>query len=97
MAKKGKLLIALDAHKGRDYKLVKQMRLQKQAAKKKRAKAKRPDWEGKGNVEARPSATAPVHEVQSDSWDSDESEAAQYTFVCRAPTIPIIHLTLTRP
>lgn len=38
MAKKSKLLSALDAHKNVDYGLQKQKKLQKQAAKRKRAK-----------------------------------------------------------
>ncbi|KAG5300835.1 rRNA processing protein [Histoplasma ohiense] len=39
MAKKSKLLLALDAHKGRDYQLERQKKLQKAAEKKKRAAA----------------------------------------------------------
>lgn len=84
MAKKGKLLVALDAHKGRDYELEKQKKQQKQAAKKKRAKAHGPDWEEKENVEARLNATAPMREDGSDGWESDESEAAEDTTVRRA-------------
>lgn len=38
MAKKSKLLSALDAHKNRDYELERQKKLQKAAEKKKRAK-----------------------------------------------------------
>lgn len=38
MAKKGKLLSALDAHKGRDFKLEHQKKLQKNAEKRKRSK-----------------------------------------------------------
>ena len=39
MAKKSKLLSALDAHKGRDFKAEHQTKLRKAADKKKRAKA----------------------------------------------------------
>lgn len=84
MAKKGKLLVALDAHKGRDYRLEKQKKKQKQAAKKKRAVAQGSDWEEKENVEARPNATAPIRQDGSDGWESDESEAAEDTTVRRA-------------
>ena len=38
MPKKSKLLAALDAHKGKDYKLEKQKKLQKQAGKRKKLK-----------------------------------------------------------
>ena len=38
MAKKSKLLLALDAHKGRNYELERQKKLQKAAAKEKKAK-----------------------------------------------------------
>lgn len=86
MAKKGKLLTALDAHKGRDYKLEKQKKQQKQAAKKKRTKAPRSNLDEKENVEAQANGTASMPEVESDGWESDESAAAEDTAVCRAST-----------
>lgn len=86
MARKSKLFIALDAHKGRDYKLEKQKRQQKQAAKKKRTKAQGSDSEGKENVEARPNSTASMPKDESDGWESEESEATGATTVCRAFT-----------
>lgn len=92
MAKKGKLLVALDAHKGRDYKLEKQKKQQKQAAKKKCVKAQGPDWEEKENVVARPNATAPMREDRSDGWESDESDAAEDTTVRRA--LAVLKLSL---
>ena len=94
MVKKGKLLVALDAYKGRDYRLEKQMKQQKQAAKTKLTRAQRPNSDEKENVEARPNAMAPMPEVETDGWESDESEAAHDTTVCRAITILTIHLTL---
>ena len=90
MVKKGKLLVALDAYKGRDYRLEKQMKQQKQAAKTKRTRAQRSNSEEKENVEARP-------EVESDGWESDESESARDTIVCRAIVVLQIHLTLIGP
>ena len=86
MARKSKLYIALDAHKGRDYKSEKQKRQQKQAAKKKRTKAQRPDHVGKENVEARPNSTTSMPKDESDGWESDGSEAAGAMTVCRAFT-----------
>ncbi len=97
MAKKGKLLAALDAHKGRNYKLEKQKRQQKQAIKKKRTKSQGPDSEEKENVKARPDATASLSETESDGWESDGSEAADEISVCRASETLSIYLILTRP
>ena len=95
MAKKGKLQAALDAHKGRDYKLEKQKKQQKQAAKKKRTKAPGSNLEEKENVEVQANGTASMPEAESDGWESDESEAAEATAVCRASTHLKIYLTLT--
>lgn len=86
MAKKSKLLAALDAHKGRDYKLEKQKKQQKQAAKKKRTKAARSISEEKENFEAQANGTASMPEAESDGWESDESEAADATAVCQTST-----------
>ena len=83
MAKKGTLLAALDAYNCRDYKLEKQKKQQKQAAKKKRTKAREPNYEEKENVEARLDAPPLMPENESDGWESDESSAADITAVCR--------------
>ena len=67
MAKRSKLLAALDAHKGRDFKVEHQKKQQKQAERRKRSKATKPDAEP-GNVE---------NDGESDGWESDESEVAE--------------------
>ncbi|KAL9062838.1 MAG: hypothetical protein Q9161_009729 [Pseudevernia consocians] len=81
MAKKGKLLAALDAHKGRDYRLEKQKKQQKQAAKKKRTKAPGSKFEERENVESLANGTVSMPEAESDGWESDESEAAEATVI----------------
>lgn len=86
MAKKGSLLAALDAHKGRDYKLEKQKKQQKQAAKKKRTNAPGSNFEEKEIVEVQANGTASIPEAESDGWESEASEAAEVTAVCRAST-----------
>ena len=83
MAKKGSLLAALDAYNCRDYKLEKQKKLQKQAAKKKRTKARGPNYEEKEDVEARLDAPPLMPENESDGGESDEGSAADITTVCR--------------
>lgn len=81
MAKKGKLLTALDAHKGRDYNLQKQKKQQKQAAKKKRTKDPGSNSEEKEkekeNAEAQANGIPYTPGAESDGWESDESEAAE--------------------
>ena len=84
MAKKGKLLAALDAHKGRNYSSEKQKKQQKHAAKKKRTKAEGPNGEEKENFVARPNATAFTSAAGSDDWESYENETAEATIVCKA-------------
>jgi rRNA-processing protein EBP2 len=84
MAKKSKLLAALDAQKGRDYKLEKQKKLQKQAAKRKEARTRthQTESESEDEVENGAKLDIPVngaeHLPQDDSegWESDESEDA---------------------
>lgn len=97
MAKKGKLLAALDAHKGRDYKLEKQKKQQKQAARKNRPKTPGLNLEEKENVNAQTNGTASVPEAESDDWESDESEAAEATAVFRTSTTFDLYLILTEP
>lgn len=76
MAKKSKLLSALDAQKGWIYKLEKQKMLQKQAEKRKQVKTAKAasDAEGakEGSVEL--NGEKPRLEEESDGWQSDESE-----------------------
>ena len=75
MAKKSKLLAALDAHKGRDYQAEKQKKLQKQAAKRKSEKP-----EGQEDALERPDILVRgangIQELseESEGWESDESE-----------------------
>ncbi|MCJ1478801.1 rRNA-processing protein and EBNA1-binding protein ebp2 [Lambiella insularis] len=67
MARKSKLLAALDAHKGRDYKLEKQKSLQKKAEKRKRSKQVVQHTEN-GHK------SVPQPGEESAGWESDESE-----------------------
>ena len=75
---KSKLLTALDAHRGRNYKVEKQKKLQKQAAKKKRSKApvQNNSEQKDGETEVN-GITVPMPEAESEGWESDESEAAE--------------------
>lgn len=85
MAKKSKLLAALDAHKGRDYKLEKQKKLQKQAEKGKMSKVSKDtsDSEHTGEDGARLNGKEPrLAEEESEGWESDESEQAAPIEVC---------------
>ncbi|MCJ1393188.1 rRNA-processing protein and EBNA1-binding protein ebp2 [Xylographa bjoerkii] len=76
MARKSTLLAALDAHKGKDYKLERQKSLQKNAAKRKRTKAAAKEL----TEDTIPEAQAVHNGVQtqrdqgSEGWESDESE-----------------------
>ena len=85
MAKKRKLLAALDAHKGRDYKLEKQKKLHKQAERRKKSKNVE-QVSGLDNGEengAKGIGEGSRLEDESDGWESDESEAAAPTAVGR--------------
>lgn len=77
MVKKSKLLAALDAHKGKDYKLEKQKMLQRKAEKRKKTKhpeqSEDAEKEGK-NPEAKVSVVQP--DAGSEGWESDKSENA---------------------
>ncbi len=79
---KSKLLTAFDAQVGRDYKLEKQKKLQKQAAKKRKSKAQASDTEEKENAQLHISANTPILEAVSEGYESDESEVAEMTAVC---------------
>lgn len=72
MARNSKLLAALDAHKGRDYKLEKQKRLQKQAMGKKKSD---PHVQISG-AEDGLIDEAPVNGSKIEGWESSESENA---------------------
>lgn len=84
MVKKSKLFAALDVHKGRDYKLEKQKKLQKQAAKKKKVRPQSQATEAEvENEEETPvngtngtNGTSREPEDDSEGWESDESEDA---------------------
>ena len=84
MAKKSKLLAALDAHKGRDYKLEKQKKLQKQAAKKKVSNSQLQSLDGdNGQVGGAPINGSRLGlEEDSEGWESDKSEHAMAQAVC---------------
>lgn len=76
-----KLLAALDAHKGRDYRLEKQKKQQKLAAKRKRTKAPESNPEEKESIEAQANGLASMLDVESDGWESDQDEAAEATAI----------------
>ena len=84
MAKKSKLLAALDAYKGRDYKLEKQKQLQKQAERRKKSKVSKDasESENTGEDGARLNGKKPRLDEESDGWESDESEEAAPIEVC---------------
>ena len=65
MAKKGKLLAALDAHRGRDYKLERQKKLAKKATKRKAQTAVVQETEDEGDAES-PNGTESKAAAQGD-------------------------------
>ncbi|KAK4696791.1 rRNA-processing protein EBP2, partial [Lecanoromycetidae sp. Uapishka_2] len=73
---KSKLIAALDARKGKNYKLIKQRKQEKEAAKKKRAKAPTAIGE-RENDEKETNGALTLPEADSEGWESDESEAAE--------------------
>ena len=86
MAKKSKLLAALDAHKGRDFKKERQKKLQKQAERRKKTKSVEKgsdDESGSGGESesgqaggAQVGDTPAQLDTESEGWETDESEAA---------------------
>lgn len=77
MVKKSKLLAALDAQKGKDYKLEKQKILQKKAEKRKKTKQREQSKdreERESKTETKESIVQP--DAGSEGWESDESEKA---------------------
>lgn len=73
MAKKSKLLTALDAHKGRNIRLEKQRKQEKQAAKKKQARAQ-DEGDEKGNLGLEANGTANESGDEFDGWETEQSE-----------------------
>jgi len=78
MAKKSKLVAALDAHKGRDYNLEKQKKLQKQADKRKKSRPQPQQLEAENEREdgARINGVLKGSGSESEGWESEESEKA---------------------
>lgn len=75
MARRSKLLAALEAHKGRDYKLERQKKLQKHAIKKKKSnlQVQTLDTED-GQIGGAPvDGNTLEAEAYSEGWESDES------------------------
>ncbi|SLM38306.1 Eukaryotic rRNA processing [Lasallia pustulata] len=79
MAKKSKLLAALDAQKGRDFKKEHHKKMQKQAERRKKTK---PVLDGASEDESEAASGAQVDgtsaqlDAESEGWETDESEAA---------------------
>ena len=78
MAKRSKLLAALDAHRGKDYKLEKQKKLQKQAASKKKSNPRLQSSDpADGPIGGTPIYSSTLEALHdSEGWESDESEDA---------------------
>ena len=77
MTKKSKLLAALDAHRGRDYKLERQKKQRKEAGKRKKVRQLQPsNAENEGRGSAPTSGTFEGQDIESDGWGSEGSEGA---------------------
>ncbi|MCJ1376959.1 rRNA-processing protein and EBNA1-binding protein ebp2 [Xylographa soralifera] len=78
MVRKSKLLAALDAHKGKDYKLEKQKALQKDAAKRKRIKAAAQELTDNAGTEPEAVENSVQRQPgeESEGWESDYNEEA---------------------
>ena len=77
MAKKSKLLAALDAHKGVDHELERQKKLQKQAARRKRSRAAaklRNGGPANGEVDAEVNGKEERPQKENGYQSEDESE-----------------------
>lgn len=100
MAKKGKLLTALDAHMGRNYKVQKQKALQKRAEKKKK-KAKQAPYSPEGEDADEHGARLKVNgdvlstEEDSDGWESEKSKDAPTAVSEKACLEPLLMNTYT--
>ena len=73
MAKKSKLLTALDAHKGRNINLEKQRKQEKQAAKRKQARAQ-DEVEEKENLDLEANGAANESGDEFDGWETEQSQ-----------------------
>lgn len=92
---KSRLLKALDAHQGHDYKLEKQEKQRKQATRNKKSRPALSNVEEKDNVQAHVNGTHSLPQAESEGWESDESEAAKTTSVRRPSTsrmLPIANI-----
>lgn len=74
MAKKSKLSAALDAHKGVDYSLLKQKKLQKQAQKKKKAKQAGHSINGTNGVDSAVAQEPDTNGQDEAQWETEDSE-----------------------
>ena len=88
---KSKLLAALDTHKGRNIKLEKQRKSEKEAAKRKKSKISVSGLEEKENLELHANGEKRAVELESEGWGSDESEAAEATTVWQSSPRPLRH------
>ena len=84
MARKSKLLIALDAHKRRDYNLEKQKKLQKQAGKRKKSRAMENKLDGEDDDNVTPGLKDDSLRL-ADEWKSAASEEAALDVVHHSP------------
>lgn len=78
MPKKGKLLLALNAYRGRDYELERQKKSQKQAIKRKESNPDfhRRDVKGGSNIKGRSIIDKiPQSEAESEEWEGNEKES----------------------
>jgi rRNA-processing protein EBP2 len=75
MVKKGKLLVALEAHKGLNHKLERDKKLRKQAEKLKRAKAATNGAANRQNDEAEDAAQALNGDYKEENeWESEDED-----------------------
>ncbi|CAF9904282.1 MAG: rRNA-processing protein and EBNA1-binding protein ebp2 [Heterodermia speciosa] len=79
MARKSKLLAALYAHKGGDYKVEKQKKMQKEAEKRKRSRATRDKSNGEEDENIKTELKGDSIRIadESDGWESAESEESR--------------------
>ena len=83
MTKKSKLLLALNAYRGRDYELEKQKKSQQQAIKRKESNpdTHRRDVKGGSNIEGR-SISDKIPQSEVEEWESNEKESKMFNIVC---------------
>lgn len=87
MARKSKLLAALYAHKGGDYKVEKQKKMQKEAEKRKRSRATRDKSNGEEDENIKTELKGDSIRIadESDGWESAESEESRAEVVHQSP------------